>query len=334
MNSTKTAHFDGTCISRQLVLALLILSGLCLTGCSNRMAIMQENQANLQILVQENAHQMSGLVTCMEQSQQALKATIQDLRETTRELSEDMTQVTASHTDLKKTVQQTNQVIAGRMTSIQEDQKAVNNELFSTAEARRKLAASIVNEEEKRLALEDLVQDNKTVFLAKLSTVQGGQVELRSELKSLKDTVQVAVDDISAVAMAQQTLQETVSKTVASQLAAMQEIQSQQQTQLDFSQDQIEDLLNGLTGLSSNLTELERILKEDISNVSKAVELIAQQTQGQDDLAQQVANLQSNTDAMFSILKDELSEVRIVVAEIQTLEMNDAEILSPEEAAP
>jgi chromosome segregation ATPase len=334
MNSTKTTHFDSTCICRQLVLALLILSGLCLTGCSNRMAIMQENQANLQILVQENAHQMSALVTCMEQSQQALKATIQDLRETTRELSEDMTQVTASHTDLKKTVQQTNQVIAGRMTSIQEDQKAVNSELFSTAEARRKLATSIVNEEEKRLALEDLVQDNKTVFMAKLSTAQGGQVELRSQLKSLKDTVQVAVDDISAVAMAQQTLQETVSKTVASQLAAMQEIQSQQQTQLDFSQDQIEELLNGLTGLSSNLTELERILKEDISNVSKAVELTAQKTQGQNDLAQQVANLQSNTDAMFSILKDELSEVRIVVAEIQTLEMNDAEILSPEEAAP
>jgi chromosome segregation ATPase len=334
MNRTKILYFDVTRIPRQLVLALFVLTGLCLTGCSNPMAIMQENQASLQILVQENARQVSGLVTCMEQSQQALKATIQELRETTRELSDDMTQVTVAHADLKTTVQQSNTAIASQMESVQEDQKAMNSELFSTAEARKNLATSIVNEEEKRLALEDVVQDNKTVFLAKVSTVQGGQVELQSELKSLKDSIQTAMDDISAVAMAQMTLEKTVSTTVASQLAAMQEIQSQQQTQLDFSKAQIEDLLNGLTGLSSNLTELERILKEDISNVSKAVELTAQQTQGQNDLAQQVANLQSNTDAMFNTLKDELSEVRTVVAEIQIIEINDPDILSSEASAP
>lgn len=334
MNRTTTHHFDGTRIRRQLVLGLFVLSGLCLTGCSNQMAIMQENQASLQVLVQENANQMSDLVACMEQSQQQLKATIQDLRKTTRELSADMTQVTAAHTDLKQTVQQSNAVIASQMESVQEKQKAMNSELYSTAEAQEKLAASIVNEEQERLALADVVQDNKSVFMAKMSKVEGGQVALQTELKSLKDTVQLAVDDISAVAMAQATLEETVSKTVASQLAAMQETQSKQQIQLDFSRDQIEGLLDGLTGLSSNLTELERILKEDISNVSKAVELVGQQTQGQDDLTQQMADLQSNTDAMISTLKDELREVRTVVVELQTLDMNEPEVLSSEEATP
>jgi chromosome segregation ATPase len=331
MNSTKKTHFYTIRTSNYLVLAILAIVGLSLTGCSNQMAIMQENQANLQVLVQENAHQLSDLVSCMEQSQQALKVTILNLRETTKQLSEDMTQVTMAHSAFKDSVQKNNAVIASRVTSVEEDQKALSSELFSTAQERQKLAASIDNEGMKRAELEQMVEDNRTVFLAKVSTVQDSQVEFQTELKSLKATIQTAVSDISAVAMAQRNLEETVHQTVAGQLAAMQEAQTQQQIQSDDSKNKIDKLLSGLAGLETNLTQLESILKEDIKDVSKAVELAGhKQEEFEGETSQQVVELQSNTQSMIDTLKAELTQVRTVVAEINAISVNTPEILVTE----
>jgi hypothetical protein len=329
MNSPKNIHSNSIRTSNYLTLAIFAVVGLSLTGCSNRMAIMQENQANLQVLVQENAHQLSDLVSCMEQNQQALKVTIVNLRETTKQLSEDMTQVTMAHSAFKDTVQKNNAVIASRVNSVEQDQEALSSELLGTAQERQKLAASIDNEKMKRAELEQVVEDNKAVFLAKVSTVQDSQVELQTELKSLKVTIQTAVSDISAVAMAQKTLEESVYKTVAGQLAAMQEVQTQQLIQSDYSKGQIDKLLSGLTGLETNLTQLESILKEDIKDVSQAVELAShKQEEFEGETSQRVVDLQSNTQSMIGILKAELTQVRTLVAEIRAISVNTPEILT------
>ena len=334
MNSTAEYHSKDARISGQFVWVLLLGAGLCLTGCSNRMAIMQENQANLQILVQENARQMSGLVTCMEQNQNELKVTIQNLRETTQTLSEDMTLVTEAHATLKTTVQQRHVALTGRVDRVEEGQEALTRDLLNTAKKREILAASIANEQDERLALEQQVQGNKTMFLAKMSGMQDDQVTLQSELKSLKDTIQTAVADIGAVAAAQTTLKETLTETVAGQIAALQTVQMRQETQLEYSQDQLNELINGLSGLETNLTQLERILKEDISNVSKAVELANSKLQGQTDLAVQVADVQTNTHAMIETLKGDLAEVKTLVSEISTITVDAPEVLSSETTEP
>jgi len=333
MNHRNRSHFNGTYTPKYFALALLVVAGLCLTGCSNQMAIMQENQASLQALVQENARQMSDLVTCMEQSQKELKVTMQSLRDTTQQLSDDMTLVTVAHSDLKKTVQQKNTVIVGRVDSVEQRQEALTGDLASTDQERKKLAASIANEEAERLALAGMVRDNETVFLSKMSEMQGSQVALQSELKSLKLTIQGAVADIGAVVVAHKTLEETVDNTVAGQ-AAMQENQSLQQTQLDDSKVKIEKLLNGLAGLETNLTQLERILTEDISNLSKAVELANEQVQGQMNATQKVTDVQSNTHTMIENLKDDLQQVKTLVEEISTVQVNQPEILSSDESTP
>jgi predicted DNA binding CopG/RHH family protein len=334
MNSTTTLQTGGTGIFRHFTLALLVLAGLCLTGCGNKMAIMQENQANLQMLVGENARQMSDLVASMKQNQQALKVSIQSLRDTTQELSGDITQVTVAHADLKKTVQQDNAVMISRVAQVEAGQEALIHDLSKGTENRKILAASIGNEQEQRLALGQEVQDNKTLTLSTLSTLQGSQVALESELKSLKVTIQDAVVGISALAVAQQSLELSLNDTVAGPVATLQETQTQQQTQLDYSQDQIDKLITGLTGLQTNLTQLEGILKEDIENMSKAVELSSQQVQGENGLTQQVSELQSSTHSMIDALKEELQDVRIVVADIKAIRMKDVEIISSEESTP
>ncbi|MCF7973137.1 MAG: hypothetical protein K9N55_04950 [Phycisphaerae bacterium] len=356
MDRIKTSQFAHTPFSKHIALVAFAIIGLSLTGCSNQMAIMQENQANLQTLVQENARQMSDVVTCIKQSQKELQVTILNLRDTTQKLSDDMTLVTSAQTALQQTVQQKNAVIAKRVDSVEQSQKALSSELFNTAEERQKLAASIVNEEDKRIALEQVVDDNRTVFLAKVSSVQGSQVELQTELRSLKATIQTAVADISAVTQAQKTLEETVNTAMTGQLASLQQAQLEQQTQLEHSQGQIEKLLTGLSGLENNLTQLERILKEDIANVSKAVELAghrqesyestaSQQAQGmastvesvqhgQRDLTDQVVELQSATQSMIDTLKTDLQQVRDVVDEIKTLDIDTLEALASGEPAP
>ena len=334
MNSTTPHHSTSIRIPKSLVLAMLVFAGLCLTGCSNQMAIMQENQANLQVLVEENARQMSDLVACMEQSQQELKVTIQNLRETTRTLSADMALVTQAHTDLKDTVQQRDAVMTKRVDSVEKGQRALSTEVLKTAEKRQILAASIANEQEARLALEQEVQDNQAVFLTKISNMQGSQVALQSELKTLKATIQTAVADISTVAAAQATMEEALAETVAGHVSKVQQVQAQQQTQLDYSTEQIDKLLAGLTGLETNLTQLERILKQDISNVTKAVELANEQVQGQIEVTQKVTDVQSDTNVMIENLKDDLQEVKTLVSEISAVQMNDPEVLSSEEAAP
>ncbi|MCP4455152.1 MAG: hypothetical protein GY809_27125 [Planctomycetes bacterium] len=334
MYSTTRYQIGSKGISRHVTLALIVLAGLCLTGCSNKMAIMQKNQANLQMLVGENARQMSDLVTSMQQSQDALKVTIQNLRETTRKLSDDMTRVTTAHADLKKTVQQESAMMASRVARVEAGQEAVSHGQSQAKEDRKILAASIGNEAQMRLALEQEVQDNKTLYLSSLSTLQGSQVALESELKSLKVTIQGAVAGISAVALAQTTLEEDMRETLAGEVAGLQETQAEQQTQLDDSRDQIAKLLTGLTGLETNLTQLEQILKEDISNMAKAVELSNQQVQGDNGLTQRVSELQSSTHAMIDTLKDELQDVRTVVDGIKTIEMNDPELLLVEESTP
>jgi predicted DNA binding CopG/RHH family protein len=273
-------------------------------------------------------------VASMKQNQQALKVSIQSLRDTTQELSGDITQVTVAHADLKKTVQQDNAVMTSRVAQVEAGQEALIHDLSKGTENRKILAASIGNEQEQRLALEAEVQDNKTLYLSNLSTLQGSQVALESELKSLKVTIQDAVAGISAVAVAQQSLEVSLNDTVAGPVATLQETQTQQQTQLDYSQDQMDKLITGLTGLETNLTQLEGILKEDIENMSKAVELSSQQVQGENGLTQQVSELQSSTHSMIDALKEELQDVRIVVADIKAIRMKEVEIISSEESTP
>lgn len=334
MYMTTTLCSKSPRISPRFVLVLLALAGLCLTGCSNRMAIMQENQANLQILVQENARQMSGLVTCMEQNQKDLQVTIQDLRQTTQTLSEDMTGAAKAHGDLKTSVQQGHAMLTGRVDRVEEDQKALNQELSQTAQKRQILAASIASETARRLALEQEVQDNKAVFLSKLSGMQDSQVTLQSELKSLRTTIQTAVIEIKTVAAAQATLEETLNQSVAGQIASMQEIQSQQQTQLKYSQAQIDKLVDGLSGLETNLTQLEHILKEDISNLSKAVVLANSKLEGQTELTTRVADVQTNTHSMIESLRADLAQVKTVVSEVTPIDMNEPEELVSDTTEP
>ncbi len=350
MNDTKRIHPHSLRTSKYFALALLAVVGLSLTGCSNQMAIMQENQANLQVLVQQNAHQLSDVVGCMEQGQQALEATILDLRETTKQLSEDMTQVTVTHAAFKDTVKQNNAEVASRVNTVEQAQEALSGEFLGTAQERQKLAASIDNGEMKQAELEQVVEDNKTVFLAKVSGVQDSQVEFQAELKSLKATIQTAVSDISAVARAQKTLEDTISSAVSAQLAAMHQVQTQQQSQLDASEDHIANLLNSLTGLESNLTQLESTFKKEIEGISRAVELadhrqeefqaktnqqVLMATQasstvkeGQNNLAVQVGEFQTSTQSMIDTLRVEVDRVRSVVSEISAISMNTPDILT------
>ncbi len=352
MNRGKARHFQSNTTKTVLILALIAV-GLCITGCGNdQMTRIKDNQASLQILVESNARQMADVVTCMEQSQKELQATIKNLRDTTKKLSSDMAFVTTAHEQLQQTVQEKNQVIAGKVASVEKSQQALHAQLVDAQANRKELSAGIVAVIDKHIALEDVVQNNNVTLMAKVSTVQDSQTKLQNELKSVKAGIETAVSNISAVAKAQMNLEKTINQKLATQIAALQQDQQKQRADIDVTKSNIDKLMQSLSGLESNLTQLEKLLKDDTKTFSDAIELMNQRQvqiedqgkrdarglagaidsvgQQQDSLSKQMQQFQADTQKTIDNLKTDLERVRTAVSSIRPLEVARNESIHPE----
>lgn len=75
-------------------------------------------------------------------------------------------------------------------------------------------------------------------------------------------------------------------------------------------------------------------MKIDPSRPIKATFSVGNEQEQRLALGQKVSELQSSTHSMIGALKEEFQDVRIVVADIKAIKMNDPEIISSEESTP
>ena len=345
MNSGAESHSNLSSSTPIKAITAILLAMICLAlaGCGNEMTTMKQNQASLQILIEENARQMAGVVATMDSNQKQLQATIESLRETTQKLSDDMTYVSNAHAELSKIVDEKDKTIAARVDGVEQTQQTMRSDLDQTADQRELLAADIASVSEQHLALRDTVKKDNATLLAKVSTVSNEQTNLRSELAGITAGFQEVVADISSVVKARGQFEATVNKKMADQMAAVRRDQQKQQDQIDTSAGRIEQVTTGLATLENSLSKLEQLMREDAKNFSEAFDLFGQKQmqleeqakrdvrglagsldavkQRQDALGKQIDELQGSFDGVIKSLKSDLEKLNASLKRLQPLEI-------------
>lgn len=339
----------------RIALILVLTAGLLAGGCGNNMARMEENQLRLQALVEMNAHQIGKVAQQIEANQENLHEAIESVRSNTENLAGDIASVVSEHVKLQKSIRAGDAQITAKITGIEDKQANLHSLTLASA-------ADIDTLGSRHTQLEERVKSGSETLAMKITAMETDQERLQIEIENAQAGTERVFASLEALADAYTNIEDAAkndSERTAGRISAINQNQLKQQNEIDSVGSNVRQMAAEMAAIGENLLKLQEVLQNDTRNLADVVEIIGKGQidfkgkiekdflelagsigvieQNQAELAQQAANMQTNTQNMINDLAAALDRLKATTSTAEAAEPPEGEESKnapPEEAKP
>ncbi|MFH1716020.1 MAG: hypothetical protein ABIF19_01605 [Planctomycetota bacterium] len=319
----KKGFFAKDLIARTILAVVIVVIGLSLAGCGDKMAKMEDRQLRLEAMVEANNHQITAMATSIERSQQELQAGIEAVRDNIRQVAADFVTIAEEQTRLHKALQNSNQQAGTRMAAIERDQRGLQAGIEQTRSERQQAAAEIADLTNGHAKLCQTVDSDSRRLTGRVVVLEQNQHELQAGIEDVRDGTLKVAADVTAVRDEQTRLYgmvENNGRQLTDNAAVIEQNRQAWQTTIEDIQDNIQQVAAKVGALGANLVRLEDILQ---TNVRDLTGLVNGNGRGQAELQEKMQRDLSALDGSVSAIRQNQNRLQ---GQIETVQ-NNAEIL-------
>ena len=272
-------------VARAVFLAVVIAVFLGLTGCSNQMAKIDEQQATLQMMVKANSLQVEDIATRLEKNQQQLNSLIESVQNNVAQVAVEVDQV--------------------------------SNDVAAVADAQVKLQNTVLSNSRQvaeKISTLGKSQENLSAGLGQ--AISGVQSETR---KVAADVTAVTAEQAKLSEVMQQSygLLAENNQDLANKVAVIEQAQQERQNTIGGMEDNINALAANISGLGQDVLRLQELLQ---SNIRELVSIAEVSGRKQAEFQQGIRNSLQTLDDSFASLKASQNKLQSRIEQMQ----NDA----------
>lgn len=262
-------------ILRTMMVLVITAIGLCLVGCGEEMAKLEEKQLNLQAEIEANARQIAALGNRIEQNQQQLRAGIKEVQNNIVEVASDTAAVSRDNMKFQDVVKNTNRQTTNKITLLEQNQSDLQTKIEDMRNNTQNFAADtgtdIANVKDEQARLYETVQSNSRQFTNNMAEIEQNQQQWQSRIEELQQNFQEATTKISTLGDDLLKLQETLQSNIR-ELSNMMDLSGKEQ--LKF-QEKIQQNLLAVDSTISAIKQSQKQLQSQIENVRSRAETMS-----------------------------------------------------------
>ena len=295
-------------VARAVFLAVVIAVFLGLTGCSNQMAKIDEQQATLQMMVKANSLQIEGMAARLEENQQQLNTLIESVQSNIAAVAVEVEQVAAdvvivsdAQTMLRETVISNNRQVTEKISTLgqsQEDLSAglgqaisgVQSETRKVATDLTGVAADVTAVTTEQARLFEAMQQNNQDLANKVAVIEQAQQERQNTIGGMEDNINALATNISGLGQDVLRLQELLQSNIR-ELVSIAEVSGRKQAEF---QQGIRNSLQTLDDSFASLKASQNKLQSRIEQMQNDAPDLRDMPAALDQLRDQLEELSRN----------------------------------------
>jgi len=310
-------------IARTILAVVIVVIGLSLAGCGDKMAKMEDRQLRLEAMVEANNHQITAMATSIEHSQQELQAGIEAVRDNIRQVAADFVTIAEEQTRLHKALQSSNQQAGTRMAAIERDQKGMQAGIEQARNERQQAAAEIADLTNGHAKLCQTVDSDSRRLTGRVVVLEQNQHELQAGIEDVRDGTLKVAADVTAVRDEQARLYEMADnngRQLTDNAAVIEQNRQAWQSAIEDMQENIQQAAAKVGALGANLTRLEDILQ---ANIRELTGIVNGSGQGHAEFQEKIQQDLSALDSSVSTITQNQSRLQGQIEDVR----NNAEIM-------
>jgi chromosome segregation ATPase len=261
-------------LSTVLVSAItLVVLGL--AGCGEEMAKIEEKHNNLQTKVETNTQQIAALGRRIEQNQQQMLASFEDVQNGVRNVAANTSAVSEEQVKLQEAMRNNSRQTTGKINLLEQNQNdlqaGIKEVRDNTQNVAADMAADITSIRDEHASLYDTVQSNSRQFANSLAVIEQNQQQWQSRVDELQQNFQEVTTQISALGGDLLKLQEVLQSNIRELVSTM-DLSSKEQ--LKFQEKIRSDLLAFDNSISA-IKQSQEKLQNQIEYVQKSAEILS-----------------------------------------------------------
>ena len=281
-------------VVRTVLTVAIVAIALGLAGCGRQMAKIDENQAQLQMMIKANSLQITEIASRLEENQQDLQTVIGSVQSDVAKVSADVAAVADAQMKLHETVQDGSLQVSDKIAAIGQTQKAlsaslgraisgVQGETQKVAAHVIEVAADVTAVTAEQAKLYETVQENNLQLTNKVAVIDQAQRKRQNTIGSMEDNINALASSISGLGEDVLKLQEILQSNIR-ELVSIAEVSGQKNDEFQQSiRANLQTLDESLTSLKANQDNLQSRIEQmkneapDLSDMPAAIDQLRDQ---------------------------------------------------------
>ncbi len=314
-------------VVRTVLTVVIVAITLGSAGCGNQMAKIDENQAQLQMMVKANSLQITKIAGNLEKSQQEFRAMIGSIQGDVTQVAADVSAVADAQMKLHAAVQDSSLVVSEKIVAIGQEQKALSADLGRAiagvqGETRQvaadvtAVAADVTAVTAEQAKMYETVQANNLQLADKVAVIEQAQQKRQNTIGGMEENITSLAVSIGALGEDVLKLQEILQSNIR-ELVSIADISGQKQSEFQES-------------MSKNLQTLDESLATLKASQNKLQNRIEQMRNEAPNLGEMPAAIDQLREQLEELSRSQESADRFDTFEYETSEDTAAEADSVE----
>ncbi len=260
-------------VVRTVLTVVIVAITLTLAGCGQQMAKIDENQAQLQMMVKANSIQIAEIAGSLEKSQQELRAAIGSVQGDVTQVAADVSAVAEAQMNLHATMQEGSLEMSDKIAAIGQEQKALSVNLGRAiagvqGETRQvsadvtAVAAEVTAVTAEQTKMYEMAQENNLQLTNKVAVIEQAQEKRHSTIGGMEENITALAANIGALGEDVLKLQEILQSNIR-ELVSIADISGRKQSEFqDSMRKNLQTLDESLTTLKASQSKLQSRIEQ------------------------------------------------------------------------
>ena len=292
-------------ITKRGAFVISIIMVIALAGCSRQFEKLEDNQAQLKLMAQTNSEQIAAIAGYIHQNQNELTAKIQQVRNETKVVADNVSTLSDEQLKLHQTSQNNVSRLANQLSLVSDNQDALSAGLAASRSENAKIGDNVTTLDRKQTELYNAVQANNSKLTERVSVLEQGQNNLMTAIDDSKSQTLKVTSEIASLGNQQAKFHETSQNSIQ-QIADNMTRVIQNQKALD-------------TGLALSRNETSRVSSSVTALDRKQAEMFEKVQNSSSKLAERVATLEKGQNNLMAGIEDSKNQTLKVSSEVASL---------------
>ena len=314
-------------VARTVLTVAIVAIALGSAGCGRQMAKIDENQAQLQMMIKANSLQIAEIAGRLEENQQELQAVIGSVQNDVAKVSADVAAVADAQMRLHETVQSGSLEVSDKIAVIGQTQEALSVSLGRAISGVRgetqKVAADVINVAAdvtavtaEQAKLYETVQENNVQLTNKVAAIEQAQQERQNTVGSMEENINILASSIGALGEDVLKLQEILQSNIR-ELVSIAEVSGRRNDEFQQSiRTNLQTLDESLASLKAHQKDLRSRVEAGQSELQSRIEQLKNEAPDLGDMPAAIDQLRDQL--------EELSRSQLPADDVDTIEYEDS----------